>query len=75
MCILQPFFHYPYLHFRRTLQDSTAPPPYIGGGAVLSMYLFRYFLLRYSWMDLAPSLPAPMARITVAAPVTASPPA
>ena len=28
-----------------------------------------------SWMLLAPSLPAPMARMTVAAPVTASPPA
>ena len=33
------------------------------------------YLLRYSSMDLAPSLPAPMARMTVAAPVTASPPA
>ena len=32
-----------------------------------------HLLLRYSSMDLAPSLPAPMARITVAAPVTASP--
>lgn len=34
-----------------------------------------YFLLSCSSMLLAPSLPAPMARITVAAPVTASPPA
>ena len=34
-----------------------------------------YFLLNCSSMLLAPSLPAPMARITVAAPVTASPPA
>ena len=33
------------------------------------------YLLRYSSIDLAPSLPAPMARMTVAAPVTASPPA
>ena len=35
----------------------------------------RYFWLRYSWIPLAASLPAPIARITVAAPVTASPPA
>jgi len=35
-----------------------------------------YFLFwMYSWMPFAAALPAPMARITVAAPVTASPPA
>ena len=40
-----------------------------------SFLCMRVYLLRYSSMDLAPSLPAPMARMTVAAPVTASPPA
>ena len=35
---------------------------------------FLYFD-KYSSMPLAAALPAPMARITVAAPVTASPPA
>ena len=34
-----------------------------------------YLLLMYSSMDLAALLPAPMARMTVAAPVAASPPA
>ena len=34
-----------------------------------------YFLLRYSSMAFAAVFPAPMAEITVAAPVTASPPA
>ncbi len=35
----------------------------------------NYFTLRYSSIPLAAALPAPIARITVAAPVTASPPA
>jgi isochorismate hydrolase len=35
----------------------------------------NYFLLMYSSIALAAVLPAPIARITVAAPVTASPPA
>ena len=34
-----------------------------------------YLLLRNSWIPFAAALPAPIARITVAAPVTASPPA
>ena len=34
-----------------------------------------YFALRYSSIAVAAVLPAPMAKITVAAPVTASPPA
>ena len=34
-----------------------------------------YLLLRYLSMEAAASLPAPIAEITVAAPVTASPPA
>lgn len=34
-----------------------------------------YFLERYSSMAFAATLPAPMAEMTVAAPVTASPPA
>ena len=38
-------------------------------------YHLHYLFLRYSSIPLAPALPAPMARITVAAPVTASPPA
>ena len=35
----------------------------------------HYFLDRYSSMAAAAFLPAPMARMTVAAPVSASPPA
>ena len=35
----------------------------------------RYLPIRYSSMPFAATLPAPMAEITVAAPVTASPPA
>ena len=34
-----------------------------------------YLLLKYSWIPFAAAFPAPIARITVAAPVTASPPA
>ena len=37
--------------------------------------MYNYLFERYSSIPLAPALPAPMARITVAAPVTASPPA
>ena len=37
--------------------------------------MYSYFFARYSSMALAAVLPAPMAKITVAAPVTASPPA
>ena len=37
--------------------------------------LVYYLLLRYSSIPFAAAFPAPMARITVAAPVTASPPA
>ena len=40
-----------------------------------ALVMYAYFFCRYSSMDFAPSLPAPMARMTVAAPVTASPPA
>ncbi len=53
----------------------------IGTGSVhfyTTISLFRpavYALLRYSSMAAAAFLPAPIARITVAAPVTASPPA
>ncbi len=36
---------------------------------------YNYLLLRYSSIPFAAALPAPIARITVAAPVTASPPA
>ena len=39
------------------------------------MMRFHYFAERYSSMPLAPARPASIARITVAAPVTASPPA
>ena len=39
-----------------------------------SFFLFNY-LFRYSSIALAACLPAPIAKITVAAPVTASPPA
>ena len=49
-----------------------APQHIAAGRAVCSPF---YLALRYSSMDLAPSLPAPIARMTVAAPVTASPPA
>lgn len=35
----------------------------------------RYFPDRYAWIARAACLPAPMARMTVAAPVTMSPPA
>ena len=34
-----------------------------------------FYLDNASWIPFAPALPAPIARITVAAPVTASPPA
>ena len=38
-------------------------------------FALSYFFERYSSIDFAASLPAPIAEITVAAPVTASPPA
>ncbi len=37
--------------------------------------IYYYLLERYSSIPFAAALPAPIARITVAAPVTASPPA
>src|SRR5699024_6712896 len=36
---------------------------------------YSCFPMIYSWIPFAPAFPAPIARITVAAPVTASPPA
>ena len=76
---------YPYSR-RRSLscQPSSgvfrpAFPSFHKKAAVLKTAAFSrgliYFLLRASSMALAAVLPAPMARMTVAAPVTASPPA
>ena len=43
---------------------------------LLLIYQFRFYLFdKNSWIPLAAAFPAPIARITVAAPVTASPPA
>lgn len=41
----------------------------------LCVLLFKFYLLKYSSIAFAASFPAPIAEITVAAPVTASPPA
>ena len=57
-------------NFRQTEQGGQLPLPALenAGSGI-------YFLLRASSMAFAAVLPAPMARMTVAAPVTASPPA
>lgn len=44
-------------------------------GDICLRYVNGYLLLRYSSIPFAATFPAPMAEITVAAPVTASPPA
>ena len=61
--------------FRRI---APAPPPARKKNAAIPVAAFskmRYLDLMYSSIALAAFLPAPIARMTVAAPVTASPPA
>ena len=48
---------------------------YIGTIMVFIFFAFRNYPFSFSIMDFAARRPAPIARITVAAPVTASPPA
>jgi len=45
------------------------------GLTLRSSEVYHSPVVKYSWIDLAARLPAPMARITVALPVTMSPPA
>ena len=48
---------------------------YVAPALFVHYFMFGYLLLKYSWIPFAPCFPASIARITVAAPVTASPPA
>ena len=59
--------------FRNCRNKPSAPSAEIDGA--LCRFWQDHLLRMYSSMALAACLPAPMARITVAAPVTASPPA
>ena len=48
---------------------------YVAPALFVHYFMFGYLLLKYSWIPFAPCFPASIARITVVAPVTASPPA
>ena len=68
-----PSFALGKIHLSRGERQEEKAPPFW-----MELFLCEknyFLLLMYLSMDLAPSLPAPIARITVAAPVTASPPA
>ena len=70
--------HRPIPHYKKTgIQAllSTTDIPRIPAFYISDTIFTYLFPLRYSSIPLAPARPASMARITVAAPVTASPPA
>ena len=68
---------YSTVHAERGMDpENEAPPRRDRGGAFILEACGRYFPPESTlWIDSAARLPAPAARMTVAAPVTASPPA